>query len=439
MNASHHRWLHDQLPQWERDGLLTAENAASLRQRHPFDDSQPGVAQLVMGALGALLIGTGLIAIIGYNWDDFTRPVRLLFAFLPLLGSQIFSFTVLRKGDASAAWVRETAAMLQTMATGACIALVSQIYNLGGAWPDFLFAWFILSLPLVWVMRSTSVAIFYLLAIAEWSIHQCDLGKVWHQSALIYPVLLLGLFPFWPGFRLEKPLSVTLRWIMALSASFGLAAAAYCATQQHFGRSWGDGDTFFSLWAFTAAAMALLPLNQTGLDAPARHKPQIVLGFLFLLTFGVASTFQDAGQEIVKSYTTAAKIPWTWVLLLTTGLFAFYAIRTSRWAVLAVTSIILTPLFGLIFGSSASTAVPWLMTLHLLALGITLIVLEFSGRRGAPRLGAALLCVLVIARMFESELSLLAKGLAFIVIGVAFLAFNIAMGRLKARLAPTKP
>jgi len=120
------------------------------------------------------------------------------------------------------------------------------------------------------------------------------------------------------------------------------------------------------------------------------------------------------------------------------GLFAFHAIRTSRWAVLAVTSIILPPLFGLIFGSSAAIAVPWLMTLHLLVLGITLIVLEFSGRRGAPRLGAALLCVLLIARMFESELSLLAKGLAFIVIGVAFLAFNIAMGRLKTRLAPIK-
>jgi uncharacterized membrane protein len=438
MNASHHRWLHDQLPQWERDGLVTTENAASLRQRHPFDDSQPAVAQLVMGALGGLLIGAGLIAIIGYNWDDFTRPVRLLFAFLPLLGSQVFSLLVLRKGDSAAAWVRETAAMLQTMATGACIALVSQIYNLGGAWPDFLFAWFLLSLPLVWLMRSTSVAIFYLLAIAEWSVHQCDLGKVWYQSALIYPLLLLGLFPFWPGFRLEKSFSVTLRWIMALSASFGLGAAAYFATKHHFGRSWGDGDIFFSLWAFTAAAMALFPLNQNALDSPARHKPQIVLGFLVLLVFSIASTFQDSGEEIVKSYTVAAKIPWTWVVLITTGLFAVHAIRTARWAVLAMTSVIITPLAGLIFGSSASTAIPWLMTLHLLILGITLIVLEFSGRRGAPRLGAALLCLLLLARMFESDLSLLAKGIAFIVIGVAFLAFNIAMGRLKKRLSSSK-
>ena len=184
--------------------------------------------------------------------------------------------------------------------------------------------------------------------------------------------------------------------------------------------------------------MALLPLNASGLAAPARHKLQVVLGFLVLVVFGIASTFQDAGEEIVKSYTTAAKIPWTWVLLLTTGLFAVHAIRTARWAVLAMTSVILTPLVGLIFGASAATAIPWLMTLHLFVLGITLIVLEFSGRRGAPRLGAALLSIQLLARMFESELSLLAKGLAFIVIGVAFLAFNIAMGRLKTRLAPTK-
>ena len=132
MNTSHQRWLLEQLPQWERDGLLTADAARTLRERHAIDASQPGLAQIVMGSLGALLIGTGLIAVIGYNWDDFSRPVRLLFAFLPLLTTQIISFRVLQRGDAAAAWVRETAALLQALATGACIALVSQIYNLGG-------------------------------------------------------------------------------------------------------------------------------------------------------------------------------------------------------------------------------------------------------------------------------------------------------------------
>ena len=110
MNSSHHRWLAEQLPHWERDGLITAGSADALRKRHVIDDSQPGLAQIVMGALGALLIGTGLIAVIGFNWDDFSRPVRLLFAFLPLLMTQGFSFVVLKKGGGAAAWVRETAA-----------------------------------------------------------------------------------------------------------------------------------------------------------------------------------------------------------------------------------------------------------------------------------------------------------------------------------------
>ncbi|MFM7607172.1 MAG: hypothetical protein ACKO8Z_18490, partial [Prosthecobacter sp.] len=168
------------------------------------------------------------------------------------------------------------------------------------------------------------------------------------------------------------------------------------------------------------------------------HKPQIVLGFLFLLVFGITNTFLVFGDDILKGYAAAAKMPWAWVWITTAIVFAFQALRTRRWAVLAVTSITLVPFAGLVFGAKASSAIPWLMTLHLLVLGITLIVLEFSGRRGAPRLGASLLSILLIARMCESDLSLLAKGLAFIVIGLAFLAFNIFMGRLKARLTPSQ-
>jgi uncharacterized membrane protein len=199
MNTSHRRWLLEQLPKWEQEQLLTADSLRVLRERYAVDESEVGLAQMVMGVLGALLIGAGLIAVIGYNWDDFSRPVRLLFAFLPLLLTQLFSFRVLRGGQAIAAWVRETAALLQALATGACIALISQIYHLGGEWPDFLFWWFLLSLPLTWVLRSNAVAIFYLVAIAVWSVNQVDHGSPWQDSPLIYPLLLLGLLPYWPG------------------------------------------------------------------------------------------------------------------------------------------------------------------------------------------------------------------------------------------------
>lgn len=315
MSSSNRRWLLEQLPQWEREGLLTPEAARTLRERHAVDDSQPGAAQIVMGALGALLIGSGLIAIIGFNWDDFTRPVRLMFAFGPLLLAQLFSFRALQRGTATAPWVRETAALLQALATGACIALVSQIYNLGGEWPDFLFWWLLLSLPLAWVLRSSSVAVFYLIGIAVWSVNQVEHGRPWYDSPLLYPLLLLGLLPWWPGWKREAALSISLRWVMTLSAIFGLCSAAAFVSSRASAYWSYQGDCLFWLWTLTAAAFALFPLDSSSLDEPLRRKPQVLLGSLWLLGYGVAATFRDASREILQGASRSLHLPWCWGLL----------------------------------------------------------------------------------------------------------------------------
>jgi hypothetical protein len=207
MKKSHQCWLHEQLLPWESEGVVTNETAQKLRERYALNDSQPALGQIVMGSLGALLIGAELIAVIGCNWDNFVRPVRFFFAFLPLMLTQLFSLRVLMGGDSTATWDREVSALLQALATGACIARVSQIYNLGGAWPDFLFLWFLLSLPLIWVLRSHVVAMFYLITIAIWSIHQVERGEPWQDSPLSYSTLLLGLLPFWPGWPPKLSLS----------------------------------------------------------------------------------------------------------------------------------------------------------------------------------------------------------------------------------------
>ena len=114
--------------------------------------------------------------------------------------------------------------------------------------------------------------------------------------------------------------------------------------------------------------------------------------------------------------------------------FVLLAAARRRWAVLAIASVAMLPLLSFPFAQAKEgfdgTLLSWLATLHLAVIGITLIVLEFAGKKGAPRLGALLLSVLIIARMADSHFSLLAKGLAFIGVGVAFLAFNILMSRL---------
>lgn len=444
MNSSHHRWLLEQLPTWENDGLLTSDAARTLRARHPVDTSQPGAGQIIMGALGALLIGTGLIAVIGYNWDDFTRPIRLLFAFLPLLGAQLFSFRVLQRGESAAAWVRETAGLLQTLATGACIAIVSQIYNLGGEWPEFLFWWMLLSLPLAWLLRSKAVAIFYLIAIAVWSIDQTERGRPWQNSPLLYPLLLLGLLPCWPGWPPKTALSVSVRWVMTVSAILGLCSAGLFVSMYPLHHSYfGAHDEIFTwLWSLTAAILVLFPLNAAGMAESTGRKPQVVLGSLWLFGYALAATFGDYGADLLQGVLNAVKLPWCQGLLVVLAVFVALAVMRRRWAVLAIASLALLPLLALPLTPEkleSTTILSWLVTLHLAAIGLTLIVLDFVGKPSAPRLGALVLSALIIARMADSHFSLLAKGLIFIAVGVAFLAFNLLMSRRHRQLQPSTP
>jgi hypothetical protein len=124
-------------------------------------------------------------------------------------------------------------------------------------------------------------------------------------------------------------------------------------------------------------------------------------------------------------------LPWCWILIATVAAFAAVALKQRRWALLAIASVSLLPLLVVPFVNAESGVVlSTLVTLHLAAIGITLVVLAFTGRKSAPRLGAALLCVLILARMADSHFSLLTKGFIFIAVGVAFLSFNIYMSRV---------
>ena len=431
MNASNHRWLQEQLPAWEKDGLITAENAAALRQRHPVEEPGAGLAQMIMGSIGALLIGAGLITLIAYNWDDFTRPVRLLIAFLPLAGAQVLTFLVLKRGSAWPAWVRECAALFQACASAACLALVSQMYNLGGEWPEFLLACLLLSLPLVWLLRPTSVVILYLIGTAVWAVNQGWERPVWHQSALLYPLLLAALYPFWPGAKRDQRLSTTLRWILVLSIYAALLGMIEASMRLHGYNDWYSSDRTFWLWELSIAVLLLFPLPEQAVAERNRQKPQVVLGTIQLVGFGLGMTFMDS--HAVRSLENALHTPWAWVCVVLGITFAMLAVMRRRWAVLSIAGILAVPFVALLFGERASGALPLLMNVYLLALGIVLIVLEFSGRRGAPRLGATLISILIICRMAESDLSLLFKGITFILIGCAFIAFNIAMSRLLRR------
>ena len=409
MKTSHNRWLLDQLPSWEQEGIINSDCASVLRERYAEKSEGISLVQLIFGGLGALLVGLGLIAVIGYNWDDFGRPARLLFAFLPLLGAQAFSFWVLRKGGALAPWVRESAALFQAITAGACLAVVSQIYNMGGSWPEFLFWWLVLSLPLAWVMRSHAVALFYIIGTTVWVVDQMDFFRTHGSSILLYPLLLLGLVPYWPGLRAENRLPVFSRWVLAIGSMIGL-----CVTiESMVNRSYGSVQ--FLAWMLLATAYVILPLSAAGVAEGIMRKPQTIIGGGMLIVMSFISSF---GAELKFESDGAMNILLGVVVVILLAL----AISRRRWSELSVASLVVIPLYP-------EEVQKWFASLHLVGVGLALILLHLNGLRGTPRLGAMILAGVVMARMGDSNLSLLTKGFCFIAVGIGFLVFNVWLSR----------
>ena len=435
MTLIHHRWLAEQLPAWEREGLVTAEGARTLCQRHAAEP-QGGLAQMVVGAVGALLIGTGLIAVLAYNWDDFPRWVRLGLALGPLAATQAVSWWVLQKDEAAKPWQREAAALVQTLAVGAALALVSQIYNLPGKWTDLVFWWCVVSVPLAWVLRSQALAIAYLMGIALWTIAQVfgranDLGAIGIADVrLWFPVLLAGILPLWPGPDLRDRPAPGSRLVLTVSTLLGLLAVAAYATVRpaHMFPSFRG---FPWLAMLSAAAVLLFPLDREGSDEPLACKPQVLLGGGAIVVMALIFTFEDPARDLVKGGGFALPLGWCWLLLLVVAGFAILAFRRGRFAVLSVAALALVPVVAAPLAADDTTGWPVAITysLVLLATAIALIALEFLGRQGAARIGAALIALLVILRMADADVSLLIKGLAFIAIGSGFLAVNVFITR----------
>jgi hypothetical protein len=63
MSLIHHRWPAEQLPAWEREGIVTTDGARKLRERYAAEP-QGGLAQMVVGAalVGDLVLLPALLA-----------------------------------------------------------------------------------------------------------------------------------------------------------------------------------------------------------------------------------------------------------------------------------------------------------------------------------------------------------------------------------------
>jgi len=418
------RWLYRELPALVNRGVITEETASRLRAHYgePRQVSVARIGVILCGALGATLIGAGIILLLAHNWEELSRPVRAAISFVPLVVGQLIVGYVLRRRKDSVAW-REGSAVFLTLAVGASIALISQTYHISGDLAAFLFLWLLLGIPLIYLLRASSVAVLAMAGIVAWAgTRQYEGGQTllfWAFVAVLLPHIY-GAHRDHPG----GPRVMLLLWALCLMLTVamgiileknlpGLWIVVYSALFSAFylaGPYFGDEQTFNPFRAAGMAGGTVLALMFTYDWVWAEVGPKYY-------RYGMRFHPWPAVQDYVITVALLSV-----VVVLLAGRVRAKEYRYLTWGGLPFWTV---PAYALVAAGFPEGIATILFNVCLLVLGAaTLADGVRRDRLDVTNAGMATLAALFIARFFDEDISFTVRGMAFILIGAGILAAN---------------
>ena len=163
----HVRWLHDQLPGWVTQGVITPTQANAIRRLYPESDGALPWGMLIFSGIGAIVIGLGVVLLLAYNWQVIPKfgKLGLIFGALGLFhggGLRLFQ---------AADWRRqlgEALGVFGTMLFGAGIWLVAQVYHIDEHYPNGFLLWGLGALAMAWALPSVAQGIIAAVILSIW-------------------------------------------------------------------------------------------------------------------------------------------------------------------------------------------------------------------------------------------------------------------------------
>jgi uncharacterized membrane protein len=361
------------------------------------------------------------VLIVAHNWDDLTNAVRTFFAFLPLLIGQIAVAYVLSKRKESTGW-REGASMFLFLAIGTSISLVSQIYNIPGDLTSFLVTWMLLALPLVYLVPSSMVSLMYLIGVTYYGM-ETDYMSRGNDLDLGYWALLIGVIPHYLLLIRERPVSNFTglhHWVVPISLSIMLGSFAF----EHETLMFPAYVCLFTIFYFIGNSPHFSgrhPLAQAYLP----------IGALGVMSILMAFTFHDMWEDVVSDElldSSALFAPETMILLVLflIAILMFWRRNTNRplkeMRPLEAVFFLFVILF--ILGMTTSFVV---ITMNILVLVVGILTIRYGASRdhlGILNYGLLIITALIVCRFVDTDLSFVARGIMFVLVGLGFFFTN---------------
>ena len=425
---SFRKQLLQELAFWQEKQIISPEQAAQIESLYPENQRDSYNRTLIIfSILGALLIGGGIILILARNWDELPIWTRAVIAFLPLLTSQVITGMLLHRKIASEAW-REGVGLFYAIAVYACIALISQIYHLPGAFDRYIILCSLLILPIGYVLRATTPMLLYFIGITWWALYFDGLNLGGYSYMYFLGALVPALLYLWIRFK-ENLYSAHSVLLVGTLAICGMVIIM---------REVSNSDGILIGWSLYFSMLYLISVKWLNDKPSLLLQPLKLIGFAggILVLFFLPNSFSTdipilALQELPLIILFGSMALFCSVLM-------FMVIDRERPAKTAQILLIggvylLTLAFGLFTPGlwhhySPMGYVP--ASLYLLAIGVVLIINGFAELRfSLSTMGTGLIALLILVRFFDTSMDFLVRGLAFIIVGVLFLAANLYISK----------
>lgn len=403
-------------------GVLSEEAAAKIQSYYRGKEGHSHNRLFaIFGVLGAVLVGMGIILIVAHNWDNLSKGLKTVFAFLPLLIGQGAAAFMLWKKEESVAW-REGSSAFIFFALGACIALVSQIYNIPGNLASFILTWMLLVLPMVYILRSSIVGLFYLIGITYYA---CDIGyfnaydyEGYNWYWLLFGALLPHYYLLFKRNSQSNFLSF-FNWLLPLSLTICLGVVA-------------KSDEEWMLLAYLSLfgifyLIGKSKILQNSSRVANGFEAIGALGSLFILFM---TSFRDMWNELQQSSFDVRSLEFgVFIALAALGLtLLVYHVLSVSWRdvfPLGFVFLIFIPIF---FAGLTTNLVVIIVNLLVLLIGVQTIKKGADeARLGLLNFGLMIIVVLVSCRFFDTNLSFVLRGLLFVGLGLGFFFTNYWM------------
>ena len=406
------------LPELVREGLLSDDSAQKINAYYKQkEQQQPQRMNVVFGIIGSALVGLGIILIVAHNWDNFSRQVKIIFSFFPLIVGQIFfGYSLIKKQD-NRTW-KESSATFLFFAVGASIALVAQVYNIPGSTGSFLFTWMLLCVPLIYIMPSSMVSLLYLAGITAYEVED---GYGYRSvDSYHYWWLILLAIPHYLWLILKKPdsnFTFFHHWVLPISLTICLGTLA------------GSKEQYMTLGYISMfGAFYLLGNSKWFSFKRIISNGYLITGSLGTMSILLALSFkwfwtglEGDHSSLSMSELLAIIIPSAFAVFL-----LFLQLNNRGEQPINPMGFIFILFMGIFFiGLSAPVMGAILMNLLVLAAAI------FTMQRGLAlnhlgilNYGLLIIAVLVICRFFDTNISFVIRGLLFVAVGAGFFFAN---------------